>query len=162
MLPIVQELRAAGLKALGAIAAALNSRGVRTARGGRRLRGRFAQSISSGRWTRDDLRDRLANRVQLTSDGHSAYLEAVEGAFGGDATSLAVQRTRTTLPIVVLTDDIIRTRLVASLARPGGNITGVTIFAPELDRKRLEILLDSGSAPGRRVGRPSHDSAGPA
>src|SRR5665213_185109 len=32
----------------------------------------------------DDLRDRLANRVQLTSDGHRAYLEAVEGAFGGD------------------------------------------------------------------------------
>jgi len=32
----------------------------------------------------DDLRDRLANRVQLTSDGHRAYLEAVEGAFGAD------------------------------------------------------------------------------
>lgn len=32
----------------------------------------------------DNLRDRLANRVQLTSDGHKAYLEAVEGAFGGD------------------------------------------------------------------------------
>ena len=32
----------------------------------------------------DDLRDRLANRVQLTTDGHKAYLEAVEGAIGGD------------------------------------------------------------------------------
>jgi len=32
----------------------------------------------------DDLRDRLANRVQLTSDGHKPYLEAVEGAFGAD------------------------------------------------------------------------------
>jgi IS1 family transposase len=32
----------------------------------------------------DDLRSRLATRVQLTSDGHKAYLEAVEGAFGGD------------------------------------------------------------------------------
>src|SRR5256714_8639991 len=32
----------------------------------------------------DDLASRLANRVQLTSDGHRAYLEAVEGAFGGD------------------------------------------------------------------------------
>ena len=32
----------------------------------------------------DDLRSRLANRVQLTSDGHKAYLEAIEGAFGGD------------------------------------------------------------------------------
>jgi len=32
----------------------------------------------------DDLRNRLSNRVQLTTDGHKAYLEAVEGAFGGD------------------------------------------------------------------------------
>jgi IS1 family transposase len=32
----------------------------------------------------DDLRRRLANRVQLTTDGHKAYLEAVEGAFGAD------------------------------------------------------------------------------
>jgi IS1 family transposase len=32
----------------------------------------------------DDLASRLARRVQLTTDGHKAYLEAVEGAFGGD------------------------------------------------------------------------------
>lgn len=35
-------------------------------------------------WFMDDLRSRLANRVQLTSDGYSTYLEAVEGAFGSD------------------------------------------------------------------------------
>ena len=32
----------------------------------------------------DDLAKRLTNRVQLTSDGHKAYLEAAEGAFGSD------------------------------------------------------------------------------
>src|SRR5206468_10664062 len=32
----------------------------------------------------DDLVSRLANRVQITTDGHRAYLEAIEGAFGGD------------------------------------------------------------------------------
>ena len=32
----------------------------------------------------DDLRSRIVNRVQLTTDGHKAYLEAVDGAFGGD------------------------------------------------------------------------------
>ena len=32
----------------------------------------------------DDLRTRIANRVQLTTDGHAAYLEAVEEAFGDD------------------------------------------------------------------------------
>ena len=35
-------------------------------------------------WFMDDLAARLANRVQLTSDGHKAYLQAVEGAFGCD------------------------------------------------------------------------------
>ena len=35
-------------------------------------------------WFMDDLASRLANRVQLTSDGHAAYLQAVEGAFGCD------------------------------------------------------------------------------
>ena len=35
-------------------------------------------------WFMDDLASRLANRVQLTSDGHRAYLEAVEGVFGCD------------------------------------------------------------------------------
>ena len=36
------------------------------------------------KWFMQDVADRLANRVQLTSDGHRAYLEAVEGAFGAD------------------------------------------------------------------------------
>jgi len=36
------------------------------------------------KWFMDDVARRLANRVQLTSDGHKAYLEAVEGAFGAD------------------------------------------------------------------------------
>ena len=35
-------------------------------------------------WFVDDLRSRLAGRIQLTSDGQKAYLETVEGAFGGD------------------------------------------------------------------------------
>ena len=41
----------------------------------------------------DDLRSRLANRVQLTSDGHKAYLEAVEGAFGGDVDYAQLMKT---------------------------------------------------------------------
>jgi len=45
-------------------------------------------STGVGRSNRHELSrlvlERLANRVQLTSDGHRAYLEAVEGAFGGD------------------------------------------------------------------------------
>jgi len=43
--------------------------------------GRDAECAS---WFMNDLASRLANRVQLTSNGHKAYLEAVEGAFGAD------------------------------------------------------------------------------
>ena len=42
------------------------------------------RSAATARDFMDDLRARLATRVQLTTDGHKAYLEAVEGAFGGD------------------------------------------------------------------------------
>jgi hypothetical protein len=54
------------------------------------LRPMCCRSLRSGRESdsaiifMDDLASRLANRVQLTSDGHKAYLEAVEGAFGAD------------------------------------------------------------------------------
>jgi IS1 family transposase len=40
----------------------------------------------------DDLKSRLANRVQLTSDGHRAYLEAVEGAFGAEIDYAMLQK----------------------------------------------------------------------
>ena len=46
----------------------------------------------------DDLRSRLSNRVQLTSDGHKAYLEAVEGAFGGDVDYAMINKLYGTSP----------------------------------------------------------------
>lgn len=42
------------------------------------------RSAQSAMEVMQDLKGRLANRVQLTTDGHKAYMEAVEGAFGGD------------------------------------------------------------------------------
>lgn len=46
----------------------------------------------------DDLRKRLANRVQLSSDGHKPYLEAVEGAFGGDIDYAVIHKLYGTTP----------------------------------------------------------------
>lgn len=46
----------------------------------------------------DDLRSRLANRVQLTSDGNRPYLEAVEGAFGGDIDYAVLYKIYGTVP----------------------------------------------------------------
>jgi len=43
-----------------------------------------ARDSDCAKWFMDDVASRLANRVQITSDGHKAYLDAVEGAFGAD------------------------------------------------------------------------------
>src|SRR5262245_51339531 len=58
----------------------------------------------------------------------------------GDPAIRAVQGATQAIPIVAMTDDMVGSGLVASLARPGGNTTGVSILASELDVKRLEIL----------------------
>jgi IS1 family transposase len=50
------------------------------------------RSSESAMYLMDDLQFRLANRVQLTTDGHKAYLEAVEGAFGGDIDYAMLQK----------------------------------------------------------------------
>ena len=56
----------------------------------------------------------------------------------------AARKLTTTVPIVIVgTGDPVGTGLVASLARPGGNITGLSGLAPELSGKRLELLKES-------------------
>lgn len=62
---------------------------------------------------------------------------------GGDAAGRAAQEATSTIPIVVLADDMIRSGLVSSLRKPGGNVTGVSIFAAELNGKRLELLMEA-------------------
>src|SRR6266566_10051649 len=58
----------------------------------------------------------------------------------GDPAIRAAQRATRTIPIVGMTDDMVGSGLAASLARPGGNTTGVSILASELNVKRLELL----------------------
>jgi len=60
----------------------------------------------------------------------------------GDPAGMAAQAATKTLPIVMIGDDLVGSGLVASLARPGGNITGVSILATELDAKRIEVLKE--------------------
>src|SRR5262249_43256132 len=67
---------------------------------------------------------------------------------GGDVAGRAAQQATKTIPILIITDDMIGSRFVRSLAKPEGNITGVSILAPELDGKRQEILIEA--VPGVR------------
>jgi len=76
----------------------------------------------------------------------SSRVDVIEA--GGDAAVRAAQRATNTIPILALTDDMVGQGFVRSLAKPGGNTTGVTILASELDGKRQEILIEA--VPGVR------------
>jgi putative ABC transport system substrate-binding protein len=61
----------------------------------------------------------------------------------GDSGIRAAQLATATVPILGLTDDMVGSRLVGSLAHPEGNTTGVSLLATELDGKRQEILIEA-------------------
>ena len=60
----------------------------------------------------------------------------------------AIQNVTRTVPLIGMSEDLVAEGLVASLARPGGNITGISLLSPELDGKRQDILIEA--VPGAR------------
>ena len=66
----------------------------------------------------------------------------------GDVATRAAQHATTTIPILTVSDDMVGSGLVRALARPGGNTTGISILAADLDGKRQEILIEA--VPGIR------------
>jgi len=86
------------------------------------------------RWADGDV-DRLPTlAAELVALKVDVLVTHAEGAF-------AAKRATTSIPIVMaFSADAVATGLAASLARPGGNVTGSTVLIPEISAKRLELL----------------------
>src|SRR5437667_7562078 len=83
------------------------------------------------------------------AEGHYDRLPGLAGDLkvdvivaSGTTAVLAAKNATSTIPIVFSTGDPVGRGLVASLARPGGNLTGVAVMATELMAKRLELLSE--------------------
>ena len=82
----------------------------------------------------------------------------------GTPGALAAKRATTTVPIVVATSaDAVAAGIVKSLAWPGGNVTGLTFFVPEVNAKRVEILNEAFPSVSRVavVVNPDNPAMGP-
>jgi putative ABC transport system substrate-binding protein len=76
----------------------------------------------------------------LAADLVSRKVDVV--ATGNPPSALALKTATSTIPIVFISGDAVADGLAASLARPGGNLTGLSIFTAELMPKRLEVISE--------------------
>jgi putative tryptophan/tyrosine transport system substrate-binding protein len=85
--------------------------------------------------------DRLERLSELAADLVRLKVDVIVAA--GTLAPLAAKQATTTIPIVMTTaGDPLGSGLVASLARPGGNVTGMSLIVPDLGAKRLELLKE--------------------
>ncbi|MGB7949097.1 MAG: ABC transporter substrate-binding protein [Candidatus Binatia bacterium] len=83
---------------------------------------------------RERFADRAAEMVRLKPDVIFV---------GSTGFAAAAKKATSTIPIVAVGGDLVGAGLVASLARPGGNVTGSTNISPDLSGKRLELLKEA-------------------
>jgi putative ABC transport system substrate-binding protein len=109
----------------------------------------FREALRTAGWVEGQ---NLLLEVRYAGDGYARLPELaaelvklkvdVIASLGTPATE-AAKRSTTTIPIVMESlADVVGTGLVSNLARPGGNVTGVSGFAPELSGKRLDLIRE--------------------
>jgi len=83
------------------------------------------------------------DRNEIIGERAAALVKAAPDVIiaGPDVPIRALQAETQTVPIIGMTEDMVAAGLVSSLARPGGNTTGVSLLSPELDGKRQDILI---------------------
>jgi putative ABC transport system substrate-binding protein len=64
-------------------------------------------------------------------------------ATGGDFIARAFQKATPSIPLIVMTEDMVAAGFATSLAQPGGNITGISLMSSDLDGKRQDILMEA-------------------
>jgi putative ABC transport system substrate-binding protein len=85
--------------------------------------------------------DRVETLSELAADLARSHVDVI--ITGGTSAAKALKAATPTIPIVVaIVSDPVAAGLVDNLARPGGNLTGFSIVAPELGGKRLELLKE--------------------
>jgi putative tryptophan/tyrosine transport system substrate-binding protein len=123
--------------------------GAGTASAGSQWAAAFVQRLRELNW----IEDRTVAIEFRWTDGHNERTTEIAGEFVklkvdvivtyANTVADATKRTATTIPnVFAAAGDPVGTGLVASLARPGGNVTGLSLQQPEIASKRLQILRD--------------------
>lgn len=90
-----------------------------------------------------DLRGEGVSEAQMAVIARDLVESGTDAIYSvGDAATRVAAGATTTIPIVAMSDDLVASKLVASFAKPGGNVTGVSILAHELDGKRQDLLIE--------------------
>jgi putative ABC transport system substrate-binding protein len=103
---------------------------------------------------------RYSVRAEQIAEATAELLKAEpEVILCGPESYLHALRTATrSMPLDSMSEDLVAEGFVASLAKPGGNITGISLLSPELNGKRMEILTEAVPGP-RRVAALTHSIA---
>jgi putative ABC transport system substrate-binding protein len=84
-------------------------------------------------------------RNEQISEGAKAVVASKPDAIivGPELYARSLQAETKTIPLLSMSEDLVGAGLAASLARPGGNVTGISLLSPELDDKRQGLLIEA-------------------